>query len=558
MAKDPNETYQVLARKYRPSTFEELIGQDAMVRILRHAFAEERVAQAYMLTGVRGVGKTTTARIIAKGLNCTGSGATKAVEPCGQCDSCIHVAEGRHMDVLELDAASRSQVNEMREILENVSFEPSEGRYRVYLIDEIHMLSTHAFNALLKTLEEPPEHVKFIFATTEIRKVPVTVLSRCQRFDLKRIDPPVMRNHLLSIASKENIPITSDAVDLIIRAAEGSVRDAVSLLDQVVGQGGNKIGAAAVREMLGLADRGRTLDLFELIMKGDAAGALKELNAQFCEGADPIAILRDLGETTHLISIVQVSPDTAQDSELSPVESNRSLELAKTLPTGALSRTWQMLLKAIEEASNAPSPMMAAEMALIRLCYVQDLPPASVLLQKLTNSDPLPLGGSDQTSPSTEVEATSSRQGANVLLPNEDGEEKRTEGEAESKTSNPNPALIPTEEADPSRQKLAGTKTSSTTVEDAFEKVDEERITQLLSGNAAAPQDHPTPELEDEQLMDRDTNHAAWQKIIPKEKEESQRTDYEKKRAEAREHELSQSVLKSFPNADIHIKMPKK
>lgn len=557
MAKDPNETYQVLARKYRPSTFEELIGQDAMVRILRHAFAEERVAQAYMLTGVRGVGKTTTARIIAKGLNCTGNGATKAVEPCGQCDSCIHVAEGRHMDVLELDAASRSQVNEMREILENVSFEPSEGRYRVYLIDEIHMLSTHAFNALLKTLEEPPEHVKFIFATTEIRKVPVTVLSRCQRFDLKRIDPLVMRDHLLAIAGKENIPIMADAVDLIIRAAEGSVRDAVSLLDQVVGQGGDRIGAAAVREMLGLADRGRTLDLFELMMRGEAANALKELNAQFCAGADPIAILRDLAETTHLISIVQVSPDTAQDSELSPLESNRSLELAKTLPTGALSRAWQMLLKGIEEASNAPSPMMATEMALIRLCYVQELPPASVLLQKLTNADPSPRGGSEQISPSTEATTTSPPQGSSLSLPSEESGEKRATGETETKTSDPNPALFPIEEAAPRHQKSAAAKASSTTVEDAFEKVDQERITQSLSGNAIASQNHPTSEPEGEQLMGRDANDAAWQKIIPKERKESQGADYERKRAEAKDHALSQSVLKSFPNADVQIKMPK-
>lgn len=384
MAKKPGDTYQILARKYRPSTFDELIGQEAMVRILRNAFADSRVSQAYMLTGVRGVGKTTTARIIAKGLNCTRDNADKAVEPCGKCESCISVGEGQHMDVLELDAASRSQVNEMRELLENVLYEPAVGRYKVYLIDEIHMLSNHAFNALLKTLEEPPDHVKFIFATTEIRKVPVTVLSRCQRFDLRRIEPLIMRDHLFSIAKKEKIPITEEAVSLITRAAEGSVRDAVSLLDQAAGQGGHEINVNAVREMLGLADRGRTLDLVELIMKGEAKESLEEVNSQYREGADPQAIFRDLAETIHLLSIVKVSPKTVQDVELPPDVSKRSLEMAEKLPMGVLARAWQMLLKAIEDSSNSPSPIMAVEMAVIRLCYVQEIPPAAELLKKLT------------------------------------------------------------------------------------------------------------------------------------------------------------------------------
>ncbi|MCY4197944.1 MAG: DNA polymerase III subunit gamma/tau [Rhodobacteraceae bacterium] len=384
MAEDPNIAYQVLARKYRPGTFQELIGQEAMVRILRNAFAENRIPQAYILTGVRGVGKTTTARIIAKGMNCTAGGSVRAIEPCGVCDSCVRVSEGRHMDVLELDAASRSQVNEMREILENVSFEPVEGRYRVYLIDEIHMLSTHAFNALLKTLEEPPDHVKFIFATTEIRKVPVTVLSRCQRFDLKRIEPPVMRDHLLSIAKSEKIPITAEAIELITRAAEGSVRDAVSLLDQAAGASGDRIGPTEMREMLGLADRGRTLDLVELIMRGDAVGAIEELNGQYRDGADPNAMIRDLAESFHLIAILKVSPDTVRDVGLPPDEAKRGLDLAERLPMGAVSRAWQMLLHAAGEAPNAPSPMMAAEMAVIRLCYVQEIPPPADLLRKLT------------------------------------------------------------------------------------------------------------------------------------------------------------------------------
>ena len=427
MAKKSGDAYQILARKYRPSKFDELIGQEAMIRILRNAFSDNRISQAYMLTGVRGVGKTTTARIIAKGLNCTASENDQAVEPCGKCESCISVGEGQHIDVLELDAASRSQVNEMREILENVSFEPNVGRYKVYLIDEIHMLSTHAFNALLKTLEEPPDHVKFIFATTEIRKVPVTVLSRCQRFDLKRVEPPLMQQHLHSIANKEKIPITPEAVSLITRAAEGSVRDAVSLLDQVAGQGGSEIGPEAVREMIGLADRGRTLDLLELIMKGEAKSALEELNSQYNDGADPFAILRDLAETIHFISIIKVSPKIANDVELPPDESKRGLEMAQKLPMGVLSRTWQMLLKATEEVPNSPSPIMAVEMAVVRLCYVQEIPPASELLQKLTgqqstvkvaNTNELGVNVQQHAKSSRQIHKTEQKSDENKLLRN--------------------------------------------------------------------------------------------------------------------------------------------
>lgn len=518
MAKSSSGNYQVLARKYRPRIFDELIGQEAMVRILKHAFAEERVAQAYMLTGVRGVGKTTTARIIAKGLNCIGNGATKAVEPCGQCDSCLHIAEGRHMDVLELDAASRSQVNEMREILENVAFEPGEGRYRVYLIDEIHMLSTHAFNALLKTLEEPPEHVKFIFATTEIRKVPVTVLSRCQRFDLKRIDPKVMSEHLFSIANQEQIPVTQDAVDLIIRAAEGSVRDAVSLLDQVVGQGGAKIGAAAVRDMLGLVDRGRTLDLLELIMKGDASGALGEINAQFSAGADPIAILRDLAEAVHLISIMNVSPEVAQDAELSPSESERSLELGKKLPVSSLSRAWQMLLKALEEAANAPSPMMAVEMAVIRLCYVQDLPSAAELLKKLNLDRATPLRVSKESSPSSHSANSKS--------------EPPRHHDAEVKSDN-----LSTEESKGASPAPTIHQTVKPHISDAFEMI--ETPPSIVSD----PETPRATELkrnsvEGEQLGE---SHTASEPL------------QDKRLREAKEHELSKSAKEAFPNAEVQV-----
>ena len=551
MAKKTGETYQVLARKYRPGTFEELIGQDAMVRILRNAFADGRISQAYILTGVRGVGKTTTARIIAKGLNCTADGADRAVEPCGQCESCVSVAEGRHMDVLELDAASRSQVSEMREILENVTFEPTLGRYKVYLIDEIHMLSTHAFNALLKTLEEPPEHVKFIFATTEIRKVPVTVLSRCQRFDLKRIDPPVMRRHLQSIAEREKIPITSEAVELITRAAEGSVRDAVSLLDQAVGQGGKEIGPAAVREMLGLADRGRTIDLLELIMKGEAAAALKELNSQYSEGADPHAVLRDLAEAVHLISILKVSPDTGRDVELPPDESKRGLELAERLPMGALSRAWQMLLKAAEEAPNSPSPLMAAEMAVIRLCYVQELPPAAQLLQKLTG------GESAQDANAGRNAAIASAEKPNKVS-NRAGRDKTLQPPTEDKESrvHSTPALKSPGDV------LALLKSGGQPRLAAdFEKFANE--VQIKPGIIALNLESGAPDrfLETLRTSVNRLTGQDWkiEQLPPSEpnagsrEKASSKSERQRQLLEAERHKLSQSVLEAFPGSTVHV-----
>ena len=293
--------YQVLARKYRPQTFADLIGQDAMVRVLRNAFAEGRIAQAFVLTGIRGTGKTTTARIVAKGLNCIGPDGEggPTTEPCGVCEHCTAIAEGRHVDVIEMDAASNTGVDDVREIVEAVRYRAASARYKVYIVDEVHMLSTSAFNALLKTLEEPPAHVKFVFATTEIRKVPVTVLSRCQRFDLRRIEPEAMIAHLADIAGREGAEAAPDALALIARAAEGSVRDALSLLDQAIAMATGPIEAVGVREMLGLADRGRVLDLFEAIMRGDAAGALAELASQYADGADPLVVLRDLAEITH-------------------------------------------------------------------------------------------------------------------------------------------------------------------------------------------------------------------------------------------------------------------
>ncbi|WP_425071246.1 DNA polymerase III subunit gamma/tau [Sagittula sp. S175] len=387
--------YQVLARKYRPETFADLVGQDAMVRTLKNAFAADRIAQAFIMTGIRGTGKTTTARIIAKGMNCIGPDGTgqPTTEPCGQCEHCVAIMEGRHVDVMEMDAASRTGVGDIREIIESVHYRAASARYKIYIIDEVHMLSKSAFNALLKTLEEPPAHVKFIFATTEIRQVPVTVLSRCQRFDLRRIEPEVMIALLRKIATAENAEITDEALALITRAAEGSARDATSLLDQAISHGAGETTADQVRAMLGLADRGRTMDLFERIMRGDGAGALNELSAQYSDGADPLAVLRDLAELTHWISVVKITPEAAEDPTISPDERARGQAFADGLGQRSLGRAWQMLLKAIEEVSSAPSAIMAAEMAIIRLTHVADLPSPEELIKQLQNSTPPPMPG---------------------------------------------------------------------------------------------------------------------------------------------------------------------
>ena len=390
---DASPKYQVLARKYRPETFADLVGQDAMVRTLKNAFEADRIAQAFVMTGIRGTGKTTTARIIAKGMNCVGPDGTSGptTEPCGQCEPCRAIMEGRHVDVLEMDAASNTSVNDIREIIDSVHYRAASARYKIYIIDEVHMLSTSAFNALLKTLEEPPEHVKFIFATTEIRKVPVTVLSRCQRFDLRRIEPEVMIALLRKIAAGEGAQIAEDAMALITRAAEGSARDATSLLDQAISHGAGETTADQVRAMLGLADRGRVLDLFDMILKGDAAGALTELGTQYADGADPMAVLRDLAEITHWVSVVKITPESADDPTISPDERSRGLAMAETLPMRVLTRLWQMLLKALDEVGMAPNAMMAAEMAIIRLTHVADLPSPEELVRKLQNAtQPVP------------------------------------------------------------------------------------------------------------------------------------------------------------------------
>ena len=399
----PQAGYQVLARKYRPATFADLIGQEEMVRTLNNALAAQRIAHAFIMTGVRGVGKTTTARIIAKGLNCIGADGTggPTTEPCGTCEHCRAIAEGRHVDVMEMDAASRTGVGDIREIIESVHYRAASARYKVYIIDEVHMLSTSAFNALLKTLEEPPAHVKFIFATTEIRKVPVTVLSRCQRFDLKRIEPEVMMAHLARVAGLEGARLAPDALALITRAAEGSVRDAMSLMDQAIAHGAGETSADQVRAMLGLADRGRVLDLFDMILKGQAAEALAELAGQYADGADPLAVLRDLAEITHWVSVIKITPEAAADPTVPPEEQARGQAMAAAIPMRVLTRMWQMLLKALEEVSAAPNAMMAAEMAVIRLTHVADLPDPEALLRRIQQGGTTPAQGRGAAAPAT-------------------------------------------------------------------------------------------------------------------------------------------------------------
>jgi DNA polymerase-3 subunit gamma/tau len=418
MTDTPKSAYQVLALKYRPETFADLVGQEAMVRILKNAFKADRIAQAFIMTGIRGTGKTTTARIIAKGMNCIGPDGTggPTTEPCGVCEHCTAIMEGRHVDVMEMDAASRTGVGDIREIIDSVNYRAASARYKIYIIDEVHMLSTNAFNALLKTLEEPPEHVKFIFATTEIRKVPVTVLSRCQRFDLRRIEPEDQIALLRRIAKAEGAQISDEALALITRAAEGSARDATSLLDQAISHGAGETDAEQVRAMLGLADRGRVLDLFDLIMKGDAAGALSEISGQYADGADPMAVLRDLAEITHWISVIKITPDAADDPTISPDERTRGREMAEALPMRVMTRMWQMLLKALDEVAAAPNAMMAAEMAVIRLTHVADLPSPEELVRKLQDTPP-PAPGSGGRGPSQGASAPTGGSSSAIAAP---------------------------------------------------------------------------------------------------------------------------------------------
>jgi DNA polymerase-3 subunit gamma/tau len=397
---DDGSAYTVLARKYRPHTFEDLIGQEAMVRTLTNAFATGRIAHAFMLTGVRGVGKTTTARLLARALNNETDSIDRpslALTDQGRHDASIMA--GQHMDVVEMDAASHTGIDGIRDIIESVRYAPVEARYKVYVLDEVHMLSNQAFNALLKTLEEPPPHAKFIFATTEIRKVPVTILSRCQRFDLRRVEPEILVEHLARIADREGMKIEQDALALIARAAEGSVRDGLSLLDQALVQGdrGETVKTEVVRDMLGLADRSQTIALFESIMAGRTPEALELFRTLYGYGADPVQITNDLLEHCHAASVAKMLGPQA--TRLPNDQAQKLTALGAVISAGTLARVWQMLLRALDEVRRAPNPADAVEMAIVRLAYAADLPGPEEALKALRDGEPMP-GGTAPRGPS--------------------------------------------------------------------------------------------------------------------------------------------------------------
>ena len=387
------ENYVVLARKYRPQNFNELLGQDALVQTLTNAIKNNRLHHAYILTGIRGVGKTTTARIIAKALNCTGKDGHggPTINPCGICENCRAIAESRHIDVLELDAASRTGVDDMREILDGVRYKPTNGRYKIYIIDEVHMLSKSAFNALLKTLEEPPSHVIFIFATTEIRKVPITVLSRCQRFDLQRLTIDTLVNHFKNIIAKENLSAEDEALHLIAKAADGSCRDGLSLLDQAISLGGGVVKTDIVKNMIGLADRTQTFDLFEKLIAGNVNEVVQKLAEMYKNGATPLTVLQDLINITHLVAKVKIVPTFADDPSLSESEKDFCKRLAPNTPIAILSKIWQMMIKGLSELSLAPVQIDALEMILIRVAYSASLPtPFEILNDVKKKSELIP------------------------------------------------------------------------------------------------------------------------------------------------------------------------
>jgi DNA polymerase III subunit gamma/tau len=461
---DPATAYRVLARKYRPQTFAEVIGQEAMVRTLSNAIASGRIAHAFILTGVRGVGKTTTARILARALNCIGPDGAggPTISPCGVCEHCRSIAEDRHVDVIEMDAASRTGVDDIRDLTEGVRYRPVSARHKVYIIDEVHMLSKNAFNALLKTLEEPPPDVKFVFATTEVNRVPVTVLSRCQRFSLRRVPIEQLIEHYRKIAEAEGIAISPPALGLIARAADGSVRDGLSLLDQAIALCGEMIDEAAVRDMLGIADRGLVFDLFETVLKGDAAGALDRMDALYQGGADPLTVMQDLLDLTHFVTRLKLAPEAGRGDPLEEDDRARAQPLTEVLSMPVLTRAWQMLLKGLEEVQQAPAPVQAAQMLLVRLAYVADLPVPAELIRQLTG--PPNGSGTAGVSPATALASPSPPSGERIGVrgqsieatpapPHAFGVPTLSRGAAEALASAAAPAIAePTPETAPATQ----------------------------------------------------------------------------------------------------------
>ncbi len=542
MAEIPEKTpYQVLARKYRPQNFDDLIGHGAMVKTLKNAFATGRIAHAYVLTGVRGVGKTTTARILARALNYVGpngedEGPTIDLSIEGR--HCRAIAESRHPDVFEMDAASRTGVNDIRELIEGVRYAPVEARYKVYIIDEVHMLSTAAFNALLKTLEEPPPHVKFIFATTEIRKLPVTVLSRCQRFDLRRIEIETLTDHLQLIIEKEGANVERDGLFMIARAAEGSVRDALSILDQALiqrGGGDETVSAEMVRAMLGLADRSRTWDLLEATLKGDAKTALELFRTQYDAGADPAVILRDLLQIVHLLTRVKAAgPEAASHGAAGEADAARARTLAGDLAMNALTRAWSLLMKGLVETQGAPDPVSAGEIALIRLAYAADLLTPDEALKMLADGRSVPA----PRSPRAPSRGASGPQAAY--------------SEPESSYR---PAAAAPAQAGPKLESLLDVVRLADLKRDAKLKVELESYVHLISFeqgrielrlNDRAPSDLPN------RLMQRLKDWTGRQWIVSVNAQSAGReTLRDARTAEALAHPLVKKAMEVFPGAEI-------
>ncbi|MCF8467366.1 MAG: DNA polymerase III subunit gamma/tau [Sneathiella sp.] len=577
MSTDQTSTpYRVLARKYRPSTFDELIGHEAMVRTLSNALEAGRLAHAFILTGTRGIGKTTTARIIARGLNCTGPDGTggPTISPCGVCPNCVAIAEDRHQDVLEMDAASHTGVDDIRELIDGVRYLPTSARFKIYIIDEVHMLSKNAFNALLKTLEEPPEHVKFIFATTEIRKIPVTVLSRCQRFDLKRVDGDTLAAYFATIAEKEKAEIEPDALALIARAAEGSVRDGLSLLDQAIAHGDGKVSAIQVRDMLGLADRTRILDLLGLLMEGDIQVALALLRAQYDSGADPVVIIQDLLELTHWLTSLKVTPEAANNIAMAGGEVTRGQEMAAKLSMPVLARTWQMLLKGLDEVRHAPMPLAAAEMVLVRLAYVSDLPTPNDLARKLAETitdTQAPQGEVRRprtgTGPRTTAMASSSAAGPAVALSSPPMSQSEVESRAHlslvaRNDTLPEPITSPPPVAKPQPQSLEDVVNLLTDRQDIKLKgevlnfirpVTFEQGLIEFSPTAGASADLATRlgqrlrEITDEQWVVRASAHAEGASTVA----EKRQSDKAAEISAMESHPMVQSIKFLFPDATI-------
>ena len=553
---------QVLARKYRPTDFSGLIGQETLVQTLSNAIKQSRLAHAFVLTGVRGIGKTTTARIIARALNCDGEGRDgPTVDPCGVCEQCQAINQDRHMDVLEMDAASRTGVDDIRELIEGVRYKPTSARYKVYIIDEVHMLSRNAFNALLKTLEEPPEHVKFIFATTEIGKIPVTVLSRCQRFDLRRIDMDQLSAHFKSIITQEGAALSDEAVHLISRAADGSVRDGLSLLDQAIAHNADgEITADHIRDMLGLADRSQTFELIEAVMKGEIAEALEMMGALYVAGADPAVLLEDMLEITHWVTRIKIVPGVADEPGVPEIERVQGKIMAEGLSMAALSRAWQMLMKGLGEVRMAPRPEQAAEMVLVRLAYAADLPTPADAIKAIKEGS---LGNSGGSAPAPAAPSSPAPQTSAIATspPSNDQPGAALATAAPETVMEVAPQVEPEPDARPNPQSFLDVVALADAEKEAILHANLINNVHLVSFEKGRieirPTDHAPPELSG-QLREFLTNTTGERWAVTVSNQPGEPTLQQnvneavaKTKAEAREHPLVKEILETFPGATI-------